>query len=352
MRSRLATIITILVIVVAGLIIFCELVYVPPSRKAPKSIAVDVDANDAFEEMKPAILPDDKKLDAEQLQDDNTDDEKKEAILLVHGAYGSNALWQHIIANAWPKERRSQYQIVIPSLYGHGKSPHPMSMKYTVKEHVDSLLDVLRRFVPPGRRLHVVGLSLGAPLSIALCARLVRTLAPWPLHSLVLVAPAYFSSMDRATVLKDLSPYLKSTLQNTKYIVGQYVIPKFRFIIDPFLLMVFKKRLQNSEYLNQTIRNAVGANIHVLACSFESLMVRYDVDAGLVTLREVSLPITVIDGEMDTIYKYDPNRADMMRVVGPHGRRCTIANGDHLFCIFQPQLFVDRLLEHFHTVKS
>lgn len=267
-----------------------------------------------------------------------------ETILLIHGAFGSSALWQHALDDAWPAEERDRYQIVIPSLYGHGDSPRSRSVQYTVKEHVDSLLDVLRRFVPCGRRLHLVGYSLGAPLSIALGARIVRTLAPWSLRSLTLVAPAYFPSTDRKTVVRELADFKKeSKLPNTFYLWMRYVVPRLNFALCPLVRTAMRNRVVRSAFSDAALNNAVSADFHVLAASCEALIVRYDVDAGLSTLRGVELPILVIDGERDKIYSSDPKRESLMRAAGSAASRVVIARAPHALVLEQPREFVQCL---------
>ncbi len=357
--------------ILGGLVVFFELVYVPPPRrnvvkqsggkeKEEEGKTSEISEKDRYDEeerkinapFQPIVLPEEQTLYVETEEEREEKEEKemelkeaeKEAILLIHGAQGSTALWKHILATGWPAQERKRYQIVMPSLLGHGNSPAPLSIRYSVKEHVDSLVDVLRRYVPCGRKLHIVGISLGGPLSIALSARLIRTLAPWPIHSLTLVAAAYFPSLDRATVLKDLRPHLNFPLPNTTYILGRYILPKFRFILDALTIRYYRKLLPTSEYFEQTMRDAVATNVNALLSSFESILVRYDVNAGLKTLRDVNLPILVIDGSEDKIYETDPERASLMGNLCADAKRVVIEGGTHIFCIEYPKEFVAEVL--------
>lgn len=329
--NHVILIVMLTVIVLAGTVVYAELFYRPAYTYS------------AEESARECVL---EPLHVETLgvDDSSTDDPPpREAILLLHGSYGSAAMWEHVIEVAWPDAERKEFQIVMPDLLGHGKSSKSASIDYSVKQHVDSLVDVLRRYVPPGRPLHIAGFSIGAPIAVALSARLVRTLSPWPLRSLTLVAPAYFPTLDRHKVLEGLRAFHKNfALPNTTYLLGRFVIPPIRSLLTPLAQLIFPHKFPISTHRRSMIHNAFQTDLHGLARSAESMVVRYDVDAGLHTLRNVDVPILVIDSSRDTIRSNDPERVQLLRAAGPRARH-VIVDGGHTVIAKEPEKVIDPL---------
>jgi pimeloyl-ACP methyl ester carboxylesterase len=87
-------------------------------------------------------------------------------ILLIHGMAGSHAYF------ARPLARIGGFRQVLPDLLGHGDSQKP-DIGYTLEDHLDPLLDLVRREGFP-RPLVLGGHSMGAALSVALASSLPK----------------------------------------------------------------------------------------------------------------------------------------------------------------------------------
>lgn len=338
----------IFLVVLAGSIVYIERVFQPRLGEQRK----DDDQKNGAEEEKE--LPHSQRLNVETVEVAGREEEEKETILFIHGSFGSMSLWKHVVETAWPQEQRENLQLVFPDLLGHGDSPRSPSMTYSVKQNVDSLVDALRRYVPSCRALHIVGLSLGATLAIALSARLIRTQAPWSLRSLTLVSTAYFPSTDRETVLRemrDFNPVFH--LPNSFYLFGRYLLPKMRSVVRRVVgVNRYYKKGPQSKHRVAMMKNACSTDMHALASSVESLIVRYDVNAGFETIRQVELPILIIDGERDKIYSNDVGRENLLRAAGPNARRIVVPDGAHAFCIERPDELVKPLQEFLEQIKQ
>lgn len=360
-------VVVILLLALTGLFIFIEFIYAPPLKsgvndeRRPRfstSCSRFEDDNENHEEVRggePKNRQKQEQLYVETIEEEEEEGEEeeeaekkkeeKQTVLLIHGAFGSTALWKHITEIAWPAEKRRNYQLVLPDLLGHGKSPRSLSINYSVKEHVDSLVDVLRRFVPSHRCVHIVSISLGAPVAVALAARLVRTLAPWPLRSVTLVSAAYFPSTDRKHVMHTIAAFDSFyKFPNTMYLFARYVAPKIHFLLYPLLHSSLRKMLPATDYVKDLVDNALKVDARGLRSSMESLAVQYDVDAGLKTLQEVDMPLLILDGTADKIYFRDPERKHMLSMAGKNAKRVLVPNGTHIFCAERPDALIENLL--------
>jgi len=335
--SSLVLIVFLVALIVAGLLVFCELVYRPP---AP----FECDTSDRDTEKVWPLYAIVAGADRDVLRE--ADEPPREAILLMHGVHGSSAVWQHALEVGWPEEDRERYQIVIPDLLGHGNSPKPQNIAYTVKQHVDSVIDVLDRLVPEGRPLHIVGSSLSGPLAVAIASRLLRTGdRRWPLLTVTLIVPAYFPGTDRDRIvglLRNSKRYLK--LENTFYLFSRYLMSPLRFLLLPLARHAYTNAMPESAHRDRVALHGFKADAYAVRSSIEALVVRYDIDAGLKTLCEANIPVLFMDASDDWIKQHDPAR-ESLKIKEYSCVRYSVVNGKHKVFLSDPQTIFSLLRE-------
>lgn len=348
----LALVVFLAALLIIGLVAFSELVYRPPAPLDCESGGSPTEGEEESSRVWPlhAVVADAESQAAAAMADE-TGEPPREAVLLMHGVLGSSAVWQHSLEVAWPKEERQRYQIVIPDLLGHGSSPRPQNIAYSVKQHVDSIVDVLERYVPKGRPLHIVGTSLSGPLAVAVASRLLRSSSSssnrkkWPLRSVSLVVPAYFPGTDRDRIvglLRNEKRYLR--LENTFYLLTRYVMSPLRFLLLPLSRRTYTNNWPASTHRDRVALHGVKTDAYAMRSSVESLVVRYDIDRGLQTLCEAGVPILFVDASNDWIKRHDPQR----RALKSKNYACVthrVVDGKHKVFVEHPERVVSLLRE-------
>jgi pimeloyl-ACP methyl ester carboxylesterase len=77
-------------------------------------------------------------------------------LLLLHGLGATGEVWQNLLERNWPGE------VIAPDLPGHGRSPRLESYTFS------SMASAVTSVVPSGRRVVVLGHSLGGVLALTL----------------------------------------------------------------------------------------------------------------------------------------------------------------------------------------
>lgn len=114
-------------------------------------------------------------------------------VIVIHALYMDNRLLMDIIRQ-WPSH--TNYNIVYPDLLGHGDSPWP-DCEYGVKLFVETLHHTIRRVVPRGSRVHVMGPCFGGIIAMELSV-LLHQAKEYDLLSVTMMALPYFSSEKEA----------------------------------------------------------------------------------------------------------------------------------------------------------
>ncbi|MCS4505113.1 alpha/beta fold hydrolase [Arhodomonas aquaeolei] len=112
-----------------------------------------------------------------------------EALILLHGLYGSGANWRRY-ARRWSRD----YRVIVPDLRNHGRSPHAEPMDYQAMA-----ADVARLIeAEPGGRAVVLGHSMGGKVAMALA--LTR---PALVRGLIVadIAPVTYADNDHDTII-------------------------------------------------------------------------------------------------------------------------------------------------------
>lgn len=85
--------------------------------------------------------------------------DRGEALVLLHGLFGSSANWGSIA-----RELADEYRVIVPDLRNHGRSPHADDMDYA--SMAGDVLDLLDRLSLP--RVALVGHSMGGKVAMHL----------------------------------------------------------------------------------------------------------------------------------------------------------------------------------------
>lgn len=154
----------------------------------------------------------------------------EEIVIFIHGLTGSHRYWNQI-RESLPKK----YQIVAVDLLGFGRSPWPR-IDYTLEQHLVALDQTLNQFVGSGKKVSLVGHSMGALLALQYFRR-----HPEALDKIILLAPPLYES--RADLMQRLQkssifvaamsadPFVSSVLCHLHEILG----PLSVFIFRPFM---------------------------------------------------------------------------------------------------------------------
>jgi cis-3-alkyl-4-acyloxetan-2-one decarboxylase len=158
----------------------------------------------------------------------NVGDLDGKPLLLIHGlASDSELTWVHLVETLDKK----QWHIVGYDLLGHGKSPAPEYMKYTVEEHARSLVAVMKKHRKTGKPFTIVGHSMGCLIA----AHIAHT-NPKLVDHMVLYEPPLFAD----------SSELRSHGRRKKlyFAIFEYLLRRPRLLIRyaTFLSMTPRKR--------------------------------------------------------------------------------------------------------------
>jgi len=117
--------------------------------------------------------------------DGRTDGAPRERALYVHGLGGASTNWTDLAALL--RVRFDGWAVDLP---GFGRSEPPKRHRYTIRGHARAVIDLLEHIVAQpgpgtGRPVHLLGNSLGGPVSVLVAAR-----RPDLVASLTLISPA------------------------------------------------------------------------------------------------------------------------------------------------------------------
>ena len=109
---------------------------------------------------------------------------KGQPVLLLHGIASSSVTYDNVV-----DELVDRHRVVAMDLLGFGKSEPPADAQFTLNEHVDAVVESIRR-IGIQTPLTLVGHSLGALISIRLAARYPKLVK----HLVIVSPPVYVPS--------------------------------------------------------------------------------------------------------------------------------------------------------------
>lgn len=109
-----------------------------------------------------------------------------DTVVLLHGIASEGAFWQPLITEL---QATTSFQIIVPDMLGHGKSPTPQYIEYSVDDQVRALLVLLRKLRV--QRMVLVGHSMGCLIATRLASRHPEI----TVDQLVLYEPPLFTSV-------------------------------------------------------------------------------------------------------------------------------------------------------------
>lgn len=105
-------------------------------------------------------------------------------MLLIHGLAAKAEVWEPLVSLL---EKQGTYRLIAFDLLGFGRSPKPQHLRYTVHDHVSSVMASLERSVKDDKII-VIGHSMGC-----LIASHMATLYPNMVKRLILYEPPLFA---------------------------------------------------------------------------------------------------------------------------------------------------------------
>jgi 3-oxoadipate enol-lactonase len=96
-------------------------------------------------------------------------------VLFIHGLSTDHTIWEKQVA-AFSKDR----PVIVVDVRGHGRSAKPEANVYSIKQHADDMIALLRHLGGP--KVHVVGVSMGG-----MAAQQMALRAPELLESIALI---------------------------------------------------------------------------------------------------------------------------------------------------------------------
>jgi pimeloyl-ACP methyl ester carboxylesterase len=240
-----------------------------------------------------------------------------ETLLLLHGLGSSGADWEPQIA-AFEKT----YAIIAVDLAGHGRSPAPRRLPTVeaMAADVETVLDAL-----DVRAIHVIGLSIGGCIALALALR-----APARVRSLVLV-----------NAFARLRPAGPRTAARMLTRVGLLLCAPMSTLGSYVARNVFPRPDQAGLRAAAAARLAANGRRAYLAAV--SALVRFDVRRRL---GEIHCPTLVVAGEHDTTIPLSAKQALARGIAG--ARLVVVPDSGHVTNLDQAAEF-NRIVEAFLT---
>jgi pimeloyl-ACP methyl ester carboxylesterase/uncharacterized membrane protein HdeD (DUF308 family) len=90
---------------------------------------------------------------------------KGEPIVFLHGILEGPEFWRPVA-----QALSANHEVIMVDLLGFGASPRPLSYRYELSDHVDALLATIRRALPDGGPVRIVGHGLGGNVGLGLAA--------------------------------------------------------------------------------------------------------------------------------------------------------------------------------------
>lgn len=233
---------------------------------------------------------------------DQTIGEPRQTLVFLHGIASSGQMWEKTI-----KELRD-VRVISIDLLGFGLSARPTHLDYTIADHARMVRHTLMRKRISGK-IHLVGYSLGALVSVEYATRYKRQVA-----SLVLCAPPFYTN--EAMLGRE-----KKTLadRQTNALLNFY--RELRRRPDWTIEAAAKAKLVMPIARSMTITKDYWFSFyHTLQNSIES-------QTTLIDVERLRKPITIIYGTADPVIisSYIKEAADK----NPHIKTVSILGGTH-----------------------
>jgi len=242
---------------------------------------------------------------------------------LLHGLGGASSAWEAVARSLSPRK------VIVPDLLGFGRSPRSNSA-YSIEEHLDALLRLVRNKGLQNERFDLAGHSMGAILAAAFASRhqdLVRGLALAGL-------PIYRSreqALERSKELGILARWILGESPMAK------IMCQLMCLLRPGLIMAAPYFLPGLP--PNVARDAFRHDTASFFGSLQNVVLGDRLDGILDSLSQ--RPVLVIHGESDKIAPFE--LVQRLPKKYPGWRYEFVANGGHLMPIKQPELVAQLL---------
>ncbi len=251
-------------------------------------------------------------------------------MIILHGLYGSSDNWLTVA-----RELSEHYELFIPDLRNHGRSPHdPVHTYPAMRDDIFGLMDEIGT-----DRCIVLGHSMGGKVAVHMAAS-----APERISKLIVtdIAPINYSSLSNHSPLAvehlniadallhtDLTLYVKREDIDRDWVESIPDIDTRRFLL---------KNLQRSKNNRYEWR----INIRALAQNLPHILNGMD-DLGLDKGRRIeSVPTLFLKGELSPYIR--PEMYPFIRQAFPESRIVTIHGAGHWMHAEQPETFITEVL--------
>lgn len=255
-------------------------------------------------------------------------DAEREYVLILHGIKASGDVWIPMIekwidaesrreregterkGKAEAAQKKERKVFLLPDLLGHGKSPWPdKCVKYTIKTHIDSLMDLLETHVPENATLHIAGHSLGALLALELASTLLAASASgsvsgaqkkqkWNVKTLILMSTPYFETKEEAEEAGKKHSFFFRHPHLHSLACG-YLFCRQGWLWQRALKKKFKKMYP--ELPDTVFNNALQHSHHGVVSTVKDGILEHRLQDATQIIQRSGLPVLLIDGDRDDL---------------------------------------------------
>ncbi len=202
------------------------------------------------------------------------------AVLFLHGITGSRRYWQKKV-----RPLAGEFRLILPDLLGFGLSPKP-HVEYTIELFRDSVRALIEELGLAGRRIVLVGHSLGALIALEYGARFPAHVARLALLSL----PRFTDPVTAHAIFWRGSPHYRRLLN--EHSLRETVAQLKRSGLEVTLRYLFR-------FPWSVLIDSHKFTFQSLTSTLEHCLLNYQVDRILPSVPPV--PTLVIHGEKDSV---------------------------------------------------
>ena len=188
----------------------------------------------------------------------------KDVVVLIHGLASKSQIWLPLAGTLDKKK----YRVISYDLLGFGSSPKPAMSKYSTREHARSIIHALKKDLPKGRQIVLLGHSMGC-----IIAAYIAFTSPDLAKHLILYQPPILLDSTR-----------KTSLHRKLYAYAAKKPPLFLNYVR-FVNRFFANRLESFEQafnswssIEKSIQNTILAQATIF--ELENLLIRTDIVYG------------------------------------------------------------------------
>lgn len=202
-------------------------------------------------------------------------------IVLVHGLASKSQIWLPLVEIL----DKRKYRIISYDLLGFGSSPKPDSSNYSTKDHAKSIYYSIKKDIPEGKKIILVGHSMGCIVSTFLAYNykgLVKNLVLYQ-------PPLLVNGKDRVSFHRKLYAYIARK-------------PPLFLNYVRLVNKLFKNRLENFQ--------TASGNWTSIEKSIHNTILRQET---IFELKHLLIPTDIIYGKMDfVVSRLDANKLAMI----------------------------------------